>query len=185
MLKKFLQVWKLFLPLQSRLKQSGIFYGLLGSKNRVLWKYWERFTRGKAKDRVSLIIKRICDAFFSSSRKANVEERSNLCVVSTAGGAWRRDWGKGAQKTEFSDYNFNRQEHKNYCVIHTYIQRKKIRANGGCLGYPEAMKDVVSCDKARGSANRNWSEHFWMGEPNRLKTYYSREWERTRGTETS
>ena len=32
---------------------------------------------------------------------------------------------------------------------------KKRRANGGCLGYPEATKDVVSCDKARGSANRN------------------------------
>ena len=33
--------------------------------------------------------------------------------------------------------------------------RKERRANGGCLGYPEARKDVVSCDKARGSANRN------------------------------
>ena len=32
---------------------------------------------------------------------------------------------------------------------------KKIRANGGCLGYPEARKDVVSCDKARGPANRD------------------------------
>ena len=31
---------------------------------------------------------------------------------------------------------------------------KKIRANGGCLGYPEATKDVVSCEKARGTANR-------------------------------
>ena len=31
---------------------------------------------------------------------------------------------------------------------------KKIRANGGCLGYPEAKKDVVSCEKARGPANR-------------------------------
>ena len=33
-------------------------------------------------------------------------------------------------------------------------QRKERRANGGCLGYPEAMKDVVSCEKARGTANR-------------------------------
>ena len=32
---------------------------------------------------------------------------------------------------------------------------KEERANGGCLGYPEAKKDVVSCEKARGSANRN------------------------------
>ena len=32
---------------------------------------------------------------------------------------------------------------------------KKRRANGGCLGYPEARKDVVSCEKPRGSANRN------------------------------
>ena len=35
------------------------------------------------------------------------------------------------------------------------VQRKKIRANGGCLGYPEARKVVVSCEKVRGSANRN------------------------------
>ena len=35
-----------------------------------------------------------------------------------------------------------------------YIQRKERRANGGCLGYPEAMKDVVSCEKVRGFANR-------------------------------
>ena len=34
-------------------------------------------------------------------------------------------------------------------------QRKERRANGGCLGYPEARKDVVSCEKPRGSANRN------------------------------
>ena len=34
-------------------------------------------------------------------------------------------------------------------------QRKKERANGGCLGYPEAKKVVVSCEKVRGSANRN------------------------------
>ena len=33
-------------------------------------------------------------------------------------------------------------------------QRKEERANGGCLGYPEAKKDVVSCEKSRGSANR-------------------------------
>ena len=33
-------------------------------------------------------------------------------------------------------------------------KRKKVRANGGCLGYPEARKDVVSCEKARGTANR-------------------------------
>ena len=33
-------------------------------------------------------------------------------------------------------------------------QRKEERANGGCLGYPEARKDVVSCEKARGTANR-------------------------------
>ena len=60
------------------------------------------------------------------------------------------------------DYNFNRQEQTQRCVIHvrrrrkalTHKKRKKVRANGGCLGYPEARKDVVSCDKARGTANR-------------------------------
>ena len=33
-------------------------------------------------------------------------------------------------------------------------KRKRRRANGGCLGYPEARKDVVSCEKQRGAANR-------------------------------
>ena len=33
-------------------------------------------------------------------------------------------------------------------------ERKERRANGGCLGYPEARKDVVSCDKLRVTANR-------------------------------
>ena len=49
------------------------------------------------------------------------------------------------------DYNFNRQEQ----IFDSQKERKKIRANGGCLGYPEARKDVVSCDKARGPANRD------------------------------
>ena len=61
------------------------------------------------------------------------------------------------------DYNFNRQE-QNIEICDSRAdaaraaeahERKKRRANGGCLGYPEAMKDVVSCEKARGSANRN------------------------------
>ena len=34
-------------------------------------------------------------------------------------------------------------------------ERKRRRANGGCLGYPEARKDVVSCEKLRGVANRH------------------------------
>ena len=34
------------------------------------------------------------------------------------------------------------------------LERKERRANGGCLGYPEAKKVVVSCEKARGTANR-------------------------------
>jgi hypothetical protein len=35
------------------------------------------------------------------------------------------------------------------------IERKKkvIRAYGGCLGYPEAKKDVISCEKPWGGAN--------------------------------
>jgi len=34
---------------------------------------------------------------------------------------------------------------------------------------PEAKKDVISCDKHRGSANRNRSGGFRMGQPNILK----------------
>ena len=40
-------------------------------------------------------------------------------------------------------------------MIYKATLGKKVRANGGCLGYPEAKKDVVSCEKSRGSANRN------------------------------
>ena len=49
---------------------------------------------------------------------------------------------------------------------------KKARANGGCLGYPEAKKDVVSCEKSRGSANRTWSANIRMGQPTQLKAVY-------------
>ena len=37
----------------------------------------------------------------------------------------------------------------------------------------EAMKDVLSCDKLRGGAQDLRSEDFRMGQPNRLKIYYS------------
>ena len=33
-------------------------------------------------------------------------------------------------------------------------ERKRRRANGGCLGYPEAKKDAESCENSRGAANR-------------------------------
>ena len=71
------------------------------------------------------------------------------------------------------NFIFNRQEQSKQVerfVIHSMVAvvpgasevsggcdtqtRKEIRANGGCLGYPEARKDVVSCDKRRGTANR-------------------------------
>jgi len=48
----------------------------------------------------------------------------------------------------------------------------------------EAMKDVTSCDKLRGSAHTNWSAGFRMGQPNTLKMYYPLR-RLTRGTETS
>ena len=37
----------------------------------------------------------------------------------------------------------------------------------------EAMKDVLSCDKLRGGAQDLRSEDFRMGQPSRLKIYYS------------
>ena len=80
----------------------------------------------------------MCDSqssirFFLRSRKENGEDRSNHCVV-------RRRAAQGDEDIEGKAWQ---------------RQRKEERANGGCLGYPEAMKDVVSCEKARGSANRN------------------------------
>ena len=41
----------------------------------------------------------------------------------------------------------------------------------------EAMKDVISCDKLRGSANRKWSAGFRMGQPITMKSWYSQQWE--------
>jgi hypothetical protein len=38
----------------------------------------------------------------------------------------------------------------------------------------EAMKDVTSCDKLRGGANIHISADFRMGQPTRLKAWYSR-----------
>jgi len=39
----------------------------------------------------------------------------------------------------------------------------------------EAKKDVISCDKLRGSAHKNRSGDFRMGKPNMLKAYYQNE----------
>jgi len=36
----------------------------------------------------------------------------------------------------------------------------------------EAKKDVVSCEKLRGSAHTNGSADVGMGQPNTLKMYY-------------
>ena len=36
----------------------------------------------------------------------------------------------------------------------------------------EAMKDVISCDKLRGTANEFRSEDFRMGQPGTLKMYH-------------
>ena len=50
-----------------------------------------------------------------------------------------------------------------------------MKVNKGVWGMPrlsEAMKDVISCDKLRGFANRKRSADFRMGEPNILKRYY-------------
>ena len=34
------------------------------------------------------------------------------------------------------------------------------------------MKDVISCEKLRGAANKRRSEDIRMGQPNRLKACY-------------
>ena len=49
----------------------------------------------------------------------------------------------------------------------------------------EATKDVISCDKRRGSANNFWSVDFRMGKPSWLKTSYLIYQKLTQGTETS
>ena len=49
----------------------------------------------------------------------------------------------------------------------------------------EAMKDVVSCDKLRVTANKCQSVDLRMGQPGMLKTYHSSNGELTQGTDTS
>jgi len=56
--------------------------------------------------------------------------------------------------------------------------------------YMEAMKDVVSCDKPRGSANNFRSEDFRMGQPipghaGKLPPEYIGRIKQTRRTDTS
>ena len=49
---------------------------------------------------------------------------------------------------------------------------KEKKVNKGTRGMPrlsEAMKDVISCDKHRGSANETRSGDFRMGKPGYLK----------------
>ena len=45
----------------------------------------------------------------------------------------------------------------------------------------EAMKDVISCDKLWGVANKLWSRDFRMGQPNILKRYYPTKMEANAG----
>ena len=50
----------------------------------------------------------------------------------------------------------------------------------GVWGMPrlsEAKKDVISCEKLRGSANSYWSVDVRMGQPSVLKTHYSKQLE--------
>ncbi len=49
----------------------------------------------------------------------------------------------------------------------------------------EAKKDVISCDKPRGSANTKRSVDFRMGQPTMPKAWYTVKGRLTRGTETS
>ena len=54
----------------------------------------------------------------------------------------------------------------------------------------QAMKDVISCDKPRGAANKLSSVDFRMGQPGILRgchpwAEYIGPWKQTRGTETS
>ena len=51
--------------------------------------------------------------------------------------------------------------------------KKVIKGVWGMPRLLEATKDVVSCDKPRGFANRNRSEDFRMGQPGRLMTCHT------------
>lgn len=61
--------------------------------------------------------------------------------------------------------------------------KKVNKGTRGMSRLSEAMKDVISCDKPRGSANATRSVDLRMGQPGMLKTCHQKK--RTRRTETS
>ena len=72
-------------------------------------------------------------------------------------------------------------------AILIYVRRKKQkRADGGCLGSSEATKDVISCDKLRGSAHTNLIRRFPNGATRHVEDMSHRSAvSETWGTETS
>ena len=55
------------------------------------------------------------------------------------------------------------------------MRSKVDQANKSARGMPwhqEPMKDVISCEKLRGAANKRRSEDIRMGQPDRLKVYH-------------
>ena len=70
-------------------------------------------------------------------------------------------------------------------VIH---HKRKKKANKGTWRMPwlsKAKKDVISCEKLRGVANTHWSGDIRMGQPIKVRPWYTAYSERTWGTETS
>lgn len=59
---------------------------------------------------------------------------------------------------------------KHPCTAKGYREKKVRKGTRGMPRLSEAKKDVISCDKHRGSANETRSGDFRMGKPDMLKT---------------
>ena len=65
------------------------------------------------------------------------------------------------------------------------ITKKVTKGAWGMPRLSEAKKDVISCEKHRGSANRNRSGDVRMGKPVLMKSIHPGNRKQTRRTETS
>ena len=61
-------------------------------------------------------------------------------------------------------------------VLVWFTKEKENKSERRMPWLPETTKDVVSCEKSRGSANRNWSANIRMGQPTGLKIQYTILW---------
>ena len=75
---------------------------------------------------------------------------------------------------ESINYNCKSKGNKNYNqIVRTSIIGQATKGAGRMPWHQEPMKDVISCDKPRGAANKLWSVDFWMEQSTWVHTQVS------------